>query len=214
MGLGHALFGFMRDPVRHDIGRNHHAAGVCLKIACWVNFVMVALAALIGVVFGLLVLVSAAFWDAIRDNFEGPPWFMDLGPVAAVLGAGIVLFMTFILVTLLLLYLWWKNHTYLLWNQVAPNAQVWATVLAVVMLALAMWGAGPFYEFSTFQDGSTATEAFSVGGWGDMVSLVLAVLILVFANVAASKGELDIGAQARRGEAEQPGEPPDQRGPA
>lgn len=168
MTAPHAVYGFLRQGIRKDLGKNHHAAGVSLKIACWITFVASIVVAVAGVLATLVAAFGRDAWQQGLRESDADPRFIDFATENPGFLAAIVLFATALAVCVLVLVLWWQNHTFMLWNAAADNALVWTNVLAAVMLALSLGGDGT-----------------------NVVTLVLAILILVFANVAASRGELD-----------------------
>ncbi len=185
MSLRNALFGFTSTAPLAS-GPNHHAAGLCLRISCWVTLVLSCLVALLGVAIGLAALFGGAFWHAAWEPFGGVPW--GSGLVAGMIGFAIILSMTVIAVGLAMLYLWWNNQTYLHWVNRDEGALVWANVFAVVslLLVVAPGGMPMWWRYSSSGEGTSTS--FGIGT--NMLTLVLSILIIVFANLANSRGEL------------------------
>lgn len=182
MTLKTHLFGFMNEPVQ-EVGQNHKVAAWSLKIECWITFVVAILVAVFGTLIAIGFLVGGAFAGEFIESFG---WWDNAGESGAALGAlfGVIIFFGVLFAIVLMgLWLWFANTTYMKWNHNEEGAVVWANILGGLLVLFSFGG------ISNISSGDP-----SVGT--NVISLVIGILILVFANIANSKGELEQGSTA------------------
>ncbi len=177
MSLKESLFNFMSEPV-NDVGSNHKVAAIALKVECWFSFIALLLVPVFGVFLGLMMLVGAAFAGEFIEQFG---WWDNSGEAGAAFGMLMfvgVLFVTVLITIILGLWLWWANSTYTNWNNTPATAVAMTNVFGAVVV---LFSVGGFVDFTTGQ----------INGAVNIIGLILGILILVFTNLANSRGELD-----------------------
>lgn len=180
MTLKTHLFGFMNTPVQ-EVGQNHKVAAWSLKVQCWLSFITWIVATVFFLFLAFFALVAGPAFGEFIESFG---WFDNAGEVGAAAGAIAFMVLFFLTVAILViggLYLWWANTTFMKWNQVDEGAIVWANIFGAVLVLFSFGGA---FNFASGQ------PSFST----NLVSLVIGILILVFANLANSRGELEAAA--------------------
>lgn len=177
MTLKTALFNFMNEPV-NDVGSNHRVAAISLKVECWLSFIALLLVPLFGVFIALMMLVGAAFAGEFIESFG---WWDNSGEAGAAFGMLMfvgVLFATILATIIIGLWLWWANTTYINWNNTPATAVTMTNIFGAVVVLFSIGGVA-----------NLATGEFT--GFTNILGLVLGILILVFTNLANSRGELD-----------------------